>query len=387
MAQRVCASFKPVWKPIWHPQKRRGVQSQRSFVSLQDQIKQAKQDILAELKQASTLEALERVRVRALGKKGELTQFLRSMGSVDPHERPKIGKLVNDAQKTIEESLAHYKQTFEARELEQRIAKDALDITLPARTTPLGSLHVITQIVEEIEDLFVGLGYSVADGPYVETEYYNFTALNAPADHPSRSPHDTFYIADAAQETGEAQQHSLISDVLLRTQTSPVQMRTMEAQKPPIYMICPGKVFRPDTADASHLPQFTQIEGLVVDEGISFADLKGTLDLFATAIFGEERATRYRPHFFPFTEPSAELDVSCAACGGKGCSFCKGTGWIEVLGCGMVDVAVLQNAGIDPERYSGFAFGIGAARIACLRYGIGDIRQLVTGDMRFLRQF
>lgn len=328
---------------------------------------------------ARELDELEALRLEYLGKKGSLTKILRGMGELPADERPLIGKAVNVAREALEEALAVKHEELSAAALDARIMADAIDVTLPARSVRVGHEHVISQIVTEIEDVFIGLGYSIADGPYVETEYYNFTSLNTPADHPSRSPRDTFYVNDGS---GAA-----VSNFLLRTQTTPVQMRVMEAQKPPIYIICPGVVFRPDTADASHLPQFTQIEGLVVDKHITFADLKGTLDYFAHQMFGDELKTRYRPHFFPFTEPSAELDVSCSACGGKGCKFCKGEGWIEVLGCGMVDEQVLINAGIDPVEYSGFAFGIGAERVACLRYGLSDIRELVQNDMRFLEQF
>ncbi len=258
------------------------------------------------------------------------------------------------------------------------------DITLPGRRRELGHEHLINRITREVTQIFVGLGYQVAEGPEVELDYYNFTALNTPADHPARSLADTFYVKDLSGEvaavTGE-------SDVLLRTQTSPVQVRYMECHTPPIYIIAPGKVYRRDIADPSHLPQFTQIEGLVVDEGITFGDLKGTLEQFVSALFGPDRRTRLRPHFFPFTEPSAEVDVSCGICGGAGCRFCKGTGWLEILGCGMVDPNVLGFCDIDSERYSGFAFGMGVERIAALRYNIPDLRMLLEGDMRFLRQF
>lgn len=344
-----------------------------------DEVRAIQQEGEEAFANAVELVALEAFRLQYLGKKGSLTKILRSMGDLSAEERPVVGKEVNAARFALETAFEKRKLELEDEALNARISADALDVTLPARTMREGHEHVITQIVSEIEDIFIGLGYSVADGPYIETEYYNFTSLNTPPDHPSRSPRDTFYVNDDTP--------GIVSNLLLRTQTSPVQMRVMETQKPPIYILCPGKVFRPDTADASHLPQFTQIEGLVVDEGITFADLKGTLDYFARCIFGSERKTRYRPHFFPFTEPSAELDVSCAACEGKGCKFCKGEGWIEVLGCGMVDNQVLNNAGIDAERYSGFAFGIGAERVVCLRYGLGDIRELVQNDMRFLEQF
>ncbi len=334
------------------------------------------------IEQAQSLEALDAVRVAVTGKKGQLTAVLRSMGSLTPEERPQVGKLANEVRRQVEAELAERKAQLEAAELAARIEASSVDVTLPGRRPHVGTQHLISQIVDEIQDIFIGLGYSIESGPYVETEYYNFTSLNAPADHPSRSPRDTFYVEDPLNPSAG----SLVSDVLLRTQTSPVQMRTMEAQKPPIYMLSPGRVFRPDTADANHLPQFTQIEGLVVDEGITFGDLKGTLDHMAKELFGPDRATRYRPHFFPFTEPSCELDVSCGVCGGS-CRFCNHTGWIEILGCGLVDPNVFGYAGIDPERYSGFAFGMGAERIAALRYDLPDLRMLMTGDMRFLRQF
>ncbi|MBF0977959.1 MAG: phenylalanine--tRNA ligase subunit alpha, partial [Atopobium sp.] len=262
----------------------------------------------------------------------------------------------------------------------------ATDITLPGRRLSPGTQHLIEQVREEMEDIFISMGYTIETGPYVETTYYNFTALNAPEDHPSRSGKDTFYVVDNAPEGKES--HVLgESDVLLRTQTSGVQVHTMETKEPPIYMICPGTVFRPDTADANHLPQFTQMEGLVVDEGITFGDLKGTLDHFTREIFGKDRATRYRPHFFPFTEPSCEVDVSCGVCHGEGCRFCKNTGWLEILGCGMVDPNVFKYCGIDSEKYTGFAFGIGVERVAALRYDLPDLRMLISGDQRVLRQF
>lgn len=351
-------------------------------MSIIDDLQKIGQDVLEGIQETASLVDLDNVRVQALGKKGELTSVLRSMGSISADERPKVGKYANEIRAKVEEELEARRALLEQQALARRISADSVDVTLPGRVPSVGHEHLISQIVDEIEDIFTGIGYTVEDGPYVETEYYNFTSLNAPADHPSRSPRDTFYIKDSTKPS-----HSLISDVLLRTQTSPVQMRTMEVQKPPIYMICPGRVFRPDTADANHLPQFTQIEGLVVDKGISFADLKGTLDHMTKAIFGEDRATRYRPHFFPFTEPSCEVDVSCGVCHGKGCRFCNNTGWIEILGCGMVDPNVFAYAGIDPEVYSGFAFGIGAERVAALRYDLPDLRMLMTGSTRFLEQF
>lgn len=348
-----------------------------------DELASIEAEAVAAIAAANDLDALEQVRVAVTGKKGSLTAVLRSMGSVSPEERPLVGKRANEVRAEVETALAARREALESAALAARIEADAVDVTLPGRRRATGTEHLISQIVDEVSDIFCSMGYTVADGPYVETEYYNFTSLNAPADHPSRSPRDTFYVEDPT----EPNNGSLVSDVLLRTQTSPVQMRVMEAQKPPIYMISPGRVFRPDTADANHLPQFTQIEGLVVDEGITFGDLKGTLDHMARKLFGPDRATRYRPHFFPFTEPSCELDVSCGVCHGEGCRFCNHTGWIEILGCGMVDPNVFAYAGIDPERYSGFAFGMGAERIAALRYDLPDLRMLMTGDMRFLRQF
>lgn len=335
---------------------------------------------------ADTLDALDRIRVASLGKKGSLTAIMRSMGKVPPEERPAMGQLANTVRANVQAAIEQRKLQLAKAALDAKISAEAADVTLPGRRLVPGTQHLISQIREEIEDIFCGLGYTIEDGPFVETTYYNFTALNAPEDHPSRSAKDTFYVVDNAPEGKET--HALgESDVLLRTQTSGVQVHVMETRKPPIYMVCPGTVFRPDTADANHLPQFTQVEGLVVDEGITFGDLKGTLDYFCREIFGRDRATRYRPHFFPFTEPSCEVDVSCGVCHGEGCRFCKNTGWLEILGCGMVDPNVLGYVGIDSERYSGFAFGIGVERVAALRYDLPDLRMLMTGDMRFLRQF
>lgn len=335
---------------------------------------------------ADTLDALDRIRVASLGKKGSLTAIMRSMGKVPPEERPAMGQLANTVRANVQAAIEQRKLQLAKAALDAKISAEAADVTLPGRRLAPGTQHLISQIREEIEDIFCGLGYTIEDGPFVETTYYNFTALNAPEDHPSRSAKDTFYVVDNAPEGKET--HALgESDVLLRTQTSGVQVHVMETRKPPIYMVCSGTVFRPDTADANHLPQFTQVEGLVVDEGITFGDLKGTLDYFCREIFGRDRATRYRPHFFPFTEPSCEVDVSCGVCHGEGCRFCKNTGWLEILGCGMVDPNVLGYVGIDSERYSGFAFGIGVERVAALRYDLPDLRMLMTGDMRFLRQF
>ncbi len=355
-------------------------------MAMSDELRAIQERVEQGLAKARTLEALEQVRVASLGKKGSLTAIMRSMGRLPKEERPAMGQLANTVRANVEAAIGQRREQLAKAALEARISAEAADVTLPGRRLSHGTEHLISQIREEIEDIFVGLGYTVEDGPFVETTYYNFTALNAPEDHPSRSAQDTFYVVDNASKSKES--HALgESDVLLRTQTSGVQVHVMEEKRPPIYMICPGTVFRPDTADANHLPQFTQVEGLVVDEGITFGDLKGTLDHLCREIFGQDRATRYRPHFFPFTEPSCEVDVSCGACGGAGCRFCKNTGWLEILGCGMVDPNVFGYVGIDSERYSGFAFGIGVERVAALRYDLSDLRMLMTGDMRFLGQF
>ncbi len=355
-------------------------------MAMSDELRAIQERVEQGLAKARTLEALEQVRVASLGKRGSLTAIMRSMGRLPKEERPAMGQLANTVRANVEAAIGQRREQLAKAALEARISAEVADVTLPGRRLSHGTEHLISQIREEIEDIFVGLGYTVEDGPFVETTYYNFTALNAPEDHPSRSAQDTFYVVDNASKGKES--HALgESDVLLRTQTSGVQVHVMEEKRPPIYMICPGTVFRPDTADANHLPQFTQVEGLVVDEGITFGDLKGTLDHLCREIFGQDRATRYRPHFFPFTEPSCEVDVSCGVCGGVGCRFCKNTGWLEILGCGMVDPNVFGYVGIDSERYSGFAFGIGVERVAALRYDLPDLRMLMTGDMRFLGQF
>ena len=338
---------------------------------------------------ASDARELEAARVALLGKKGELTAIMHMMGKVDPAERPALGKRANELRRMAEGLLERRAQDMKREAMASLIASEAVDVTLPGARPTIGHQHLINQIKEEIEDVFCGIGYTVESGPEVETSWYNFTALNAPTDHPSRSARDTFYVVDNAPGSvphPEDHAHGE-SDVLLRTQTSGAQIHIMEHQKPPIYAIVPGTVYRPDTADACHLPQFNQVEGLVIDEGITFGDLKGTLDYFVKCMFGPDRKTRYRPHFFPFTEPSCEVDVSCNICHGAGCRFCKGTGWLEILGCGMVDPNVFEYCGIDAERYTGFAFGIGVERVAALRYDLPDLRMLMTGDMRFLRQF
>jgi phenylalanyl-tRNA synthetase alpha chain len=336
------------------------------------------------IESAADLGALDAIRVSVLGKKGTLTGVLRGLGSLPPEERPGVGKTANEVRQAVEEALEARRSVLASEALDARVMAEAVDVTLPGRARPVGSRHLINRIAAEVTEIFVGLGYTVVEGPEVELDYYNFTALNTPPDHPARSLADTFYVRDLS---GDAAAIAGESDVLLRTHTSPVQVRTMEKRKPPIYVLAPGKVYRRDIADPSHLPQFTQIEGLVVDEGITFADLKGTLDHFVKEMFGPDRKTRFRPHFFPFTEPSAEVDVTCGICGGDGCRFCKNSGWLEILGCGMVDPNVFGYVGIDADRYTGFAFGMGVERIAALKYNVPDLRMLVEGDMRFLRQF
>lgn len=353
-------------------------------MAIVDELEALRQEALEAIVEAEETAVLEKVRVAVLGKTGTLTGYLRGMGQVAKEERAIVGKAVNEARGVIEEALAVRKADLEMAELAEKIDASAVDITLPGRCQQMGTRHLINRITDEVCEIFLGLGYSVAQGPEVETDYYNFEALNAPLDHPSRSLADTFYVVDRSGDTSSVRGES---EVLLRTQTSPVQARIMEKQKPPIYIVAPGKVYRRDVADPSHLPQFTQIEGLVIDRGISFGDLKGTLDYFCKQMFGEERKTRFRAHYFPFTEPSAEVDVSCGICHGKGCRFCKDTGWLEILGCGLVDPNVLAYGGIDSEVYSGFAFGMGVERIACLKYNVPDLRMLLEGDMRFLRQF
>ena len=316
---------------------------------------------------------IEAARVRFLGKKGELTAVLRAMGTLTAEERPIVGALANEVRTHIEARIAEVQAAAAEAELSKKLAQEKIDVTVPAdEIIKLGRRHPLSQIQKEMEDIFVGLGFSIAEGPEVEYDYYNFQALNIPKDHPARDTQDTFYITD---------------NILLRSQTSPVQARVMEKTQPPIRIISPGRVYRSDTMDATHSPLFHQLEGLVVDKGITMGDLKGTLEMFARRMFGPETKIRFRPHHFPFTEPSAEVDVSCFVCGGKGCRLCKNEGWIEILGAGMVHPFVLSNCGIDPEVYSGFAFGMGIERVLMTKYGIDDIRLLYENDMRFLSQF
>ena len=326
---------------------------------------------LSEISNSNDLRSLDEVRVSFLGKKGELTTLLKSLGQMDPTERPKAGEAINQAKSAIQDAIEHRKASLANSQLEEELASGSIDITLPGRRSFLGGLHPVTQVLNRIEELFIGSGYEVVTGPEVEDEYHNFEALNIPEHHPARAMHDTFYFGDGG---------------LLRTHTSPSQVRTMEKQNPPIRVICPGRVYRRDS-DLTHSPMFHQVEGLVVDERISFADLKGTLTEFLMKFFEKELAVRFRPSYFPFTEPSAEVDVQCVNCNGKGCRVCSNTGWLEVLGSGMVHPNVLNMSGIDTEKYSGFAFGFGADRLAMLLYEVNDLRLFFESDLRFLRQF
>ncbi|MBE6552232.1 MAG: phenylalanine--tRNA ligase subunit alpha [Ruminococcaceae bacterium] len=344
---------------------------------MKDQLLNIKKALLAELEanennEAFDIAALEALKVKYLGKKGELTAILRSMGKLSPEERPIIGQLANEVRSEIEAAIEEKKTVLGSKEKERKLKAEHLDITAPATVPSFGGRHPISIVREQMENIFLGMGFDIAEGPEIEREYYNFTALNTPDDHPARDPQDTFYITP---------------DILLRTQTSPVQIRSMTGKEPPIRIISPGRVYRCDEVDATHSPMFHQLEGLVVDKGITMGDLKGTLDLFAKTMFGEKTETRFRPHHFPFTEPSAEVDVSCFVCGGKGCRLCKGEGWIEILGAGMVHPNVLRNCGIDPEVYSGFAFGMGIERIVMTKFAISDLRLLYENDLRFLSQF
>ena len=344
----------------------------REDFTMKEKLEQIKAQALAQIEASDALDKLNEVRVNVLGKKGELTAVLKSMKDVSPEERPKVGQMVNETREEIEKVLDEAKARMEKAVREAKLKAEVIDVTLPAKKALIGHRHPNTIALEEVERIFIGMGYDVVEGPEIEKDYYNFEALNIPADHPAKDEQDTFYIT---------------KDILLRTQTSPVQARVMETGRMPIRIIAPGRVFRADEVDATHSPSFHQVEGLVVDKGITFADLKGTLEQFAKEFFGPDTKVKLRPHHFPFTEPSAEVDVSCFKCGGKGCRMCKGSGWIEILGCGMVHPKVLKDCGIDPEEYSGFAFGIGLERVALLKYEIDDMRLLYENDMRFLKQF
>ena len=339
---------------------------------MKEQLEKIKSEALAKIDASDALEKLNEIRVAYLGKKGELTTVLKSMKDVAPEERPKVGQMVNEVRALIEERLEETKTALARKAREEQMKREVIDVTLPAKKANTGHKHPNTIALEEVERIFVGMGYEVVEGPEVEYDLYNFEKLNIPKGHPARDEQDTFYINDS---------------ILLRSQTSPVQARVMEKQKPPIRMIAPGRVFRSDEVDATHSPSFHQIEGLVIDKHITFADLKGTLAEFARELFGEDTKVKFRPHHFPFTEPSAEVDVTCIKCGGKGCRVCKGSGSIEILGCGLVPPHVLEMCGIDPEEYTGFAFGVGLERIALLKYEIDDMRLLYENDIRFLKQF
>lgn len=339
---------------------------------MKEKLQKIKEDAMRQISESKDLSTLNDVRVAILGKKGALTAVLKSMKDVSPEDRPLVGQLVNETRESIEQMLEETKAKLEAEALSLRLKEEVIDVTLPAKKNQVGHRHPNTIALEEVERIFTGMGYEVVEGPEVEYDYYNFEALNIPANHPAKDEQDTFYINEK---------------IVLRTQTSPVQVREMEKGRLPIRMLAPGRVFRSDEVDATHSPSFHQVEGLVIDKHITFADLKGTLAEFARELFGEATKVKFRPHHFPFTEPSAEMDVTCFKCGGKGCRFCKGEGWIEILGCGMVHPRVLKMSGIDPEEYSGFAFGMGLERIALLKYEIDDMRLLYENDQRFLEQF
>lgn len=339
---------------------------------MKEALKKIRQDADALIAAAENAAAVDELRVRFLGKKGELTAMLKQMGRLSAEERPAIGALANEVREAITADIARRTKELEAAALSARLAAEEIDVTLPGKAIPQGRLHPFEQVLGELEEIFLGMGFDIVSGPEVELDHYNFEMLNMPKSHPARDTQDTFYFTE---------------NMLLRTQTSPMQIRTMEKQKPPIRIICPGRVYRSDAVDATHSPVFHQCEGLVVDKGITFGDLKGTLELFIKKLYGEQMRVRFRPHHFPYTEPSAEMDMSCFKCGGKGCSMCKGEGWVELLGCGMVHPQVLKNCGIDPDVYSGFAFGMGLERTTMWRYGIDDLRLLYENDLRFLKQF
>ncbi len=336
------------------------------------QLEALRAEALEELKTLESPKELEDFRVRYMGKKGSVTGILRGMGALPAEERPVMGQLVNQLRQELEDAVTEKNQAVQAKLQKEQLEKETLDVTMPGKKVASGGLHPLNVVLDDIIDIFQSMGFDVIDGPEVETDYYCFQALNVPEDHPARDMQDTFYLTD---------------NLLLRTQTSAAQARTMEASKPPIRVICPGRVYRADEVDATHSPVFHQIEGLVIDKGVTMCDLKGVLEQFAHEIYGEDTQIRFRPSFFPFTEPSVEVDVTCSACGGKGCRVCKGAGWIEILGAGMVHPRVLEMGGIDPEEYSGFAFGIGLDRLTTTRYKISDIRLLFENDLRFLEQF
>jgi phenylalanyl-tRNA synthetase alpha chain len=339
---------------------------------MQEKLNQIRQETIKALEAVADSAAIDAIKVRVLGKKGELTALLRSMGQVAAEERPKIGQMINETRARLDELIEEKTAQIAKEEQQKKLAQESVDVTMPGKTIARGGMHPLAVIQKKMLDIFVGMGFNVTDGPEIELDYYNFELMNIPKNHPARDAQDTFYFND---------------NIVARTHTSPVQARTMLSQKPPIRIVCPGRVFRSDEVDATHSPVFHQIEGLVIDKGITMADLKGTLDTFAAQLYGEGIDTRFRPSFFPFTEPSAEVDVKCAACKGKGCRICKGTGWIEILGAGMVNPHVLEMCGIDPDEYTGFAFGMGIERVTNIKYNITDMRLLFENDARFIGQF
>jgi len=339
---------------------------------MEQELKQLRDQCLADLNQVEELKTLDNVRIKYLGKKGALTIALKGMGKLSNVDRPIIGKLANEIREEIENNIIQQKQALEKKAMEAQISQEVIDVSLPGKMHRVGNLHPLNTTINELKEIFLGMGFTIEEGPEIEWTKYNFDYLNVPKEHSARDLQDTFYYKD---------------DIVLRTQTSPVQVRVMQDRKPPLRMISPGRVYRTDEVDATHSPVFHQMEGLVIDKGITMADLKGTLDLFAKKLFGEQTKTKFRPHQFYFTEPSAEMDVTCFKCGGVGCKVCSNTGWIEVLGCGMVHPNVLKDCGIDPDVYSGFAFGMGLDRITIIKYGITDLRLLFENDLRFLAQF
>ena len=341
-------------------------------MDMQEQLQRIQEEAIAQLKQIGDKAGLEALRLKVLGKKGELTLLLRSMGQLPAEDRPKAGQMINAVREKLTTQMDELDKKIKQLEQERKLRLEAIDVTEPRKHRPLGGMHPISLVQDQLIDVFTGMGFDVVEGPEVEFDHFNFELLNLPKNHPARDAQDTFYIED---------------NIVLRTHTSPVQARTMLTRKPPIRIVCPGRVYRADELDATHSPVFHQMEGLVIDEDVTMADLKGTLDAFAKALYGDDVTTRFRPSFFPFTEPSAEVDLTCVNCHGKGCRVCKGTGWIEVLGAGMVNPKVLDMCGIDSKKYRGFAFGVGLERIAMLRYGITDLRAMYEGDVRFLSQF
>lgn len=337
-----------------------------------NQLEEIKSQGIEEINSAKSYDEIQNLRVKYLGKKGLLTGVLRGMGQLTPEERPLVGEKANEIKDFLEEKIESKKEDIKLELLKVKLFEEKIDITIPGKAFKIGNLHPLNKTLEEVKRVFIGMGFEIVDGPEIELDYYNFTALNTPQDHPARDVQDTFYITE---------------EILLRTQTSPMQVRTMEKRNPPLKILAPGRVYRADAVDATHSPMFHQIEGLALDEGITMGDLKGVLITFARELFGNDRGVRFRPHHFPFTEPSAEMDISCIKCHGKGCRVCSHTGWLEILGAGMVHPNVIRMAGHDPNKYQGFAFGMGADRIAMLKYGIDDLRLFFESDLRFLKQF